>query len=398
VRWSILAAVFRTLTPVQRIACLILVSVHATLFVVLAKQGAPMRGDFERFWQIGADSRRPYRDFAVEYPPVAVAVFRTLATMEGRESFGYTLLSLNMAADALLIGTLMSGWGVSAAMFYVAGVLPMLPVLFYRFDLWPISVATLAVHAWRRRSATSGLAFALGFGLKLWPLLLSMWIVCDRDLTFRRRAFAVLAVGCLGIALGWIVFVGGFQGLIQVLTFREARGWSIESTVGAIVHLGDSTTVRVESGAWRVGRVTPFALLGLFVVTAPLSLIAAFRGIVTQRLGASWIAAIGIVLLGSPLLSPQFFAWLLPGAAIAWVNHDRAPALGVVVTLVLSVAILATYADLVGGVKYVELLAVGRNLVCLVTVISAALSLATTRSEHQTASNLQEQDLSGPSQ
>jgi hypothetical protein len=161
------------------------------------------------------------------------------------------------------------------------------------------------------------------------------------------------------------------------MTFREARGWSIESTIGAIVHLGDSTGVRVESGAWRVGTISSFALLGLFVVTAPLSLIAVVRGIVTRRLGTSWIAAVGILLLGSPLISPQFFAWLLPGAAIAWIDRERAPAIGVLVTLVLSVGILANYADLVRGVRYVELLVIGRNLMCLAAVISAAHSLVT---------------------
>jgi hypothetical protein len=372
--------VLNTLTPAKRIACVALIAVHAALFIVLVKQGAPMRGDFERFREIGADSRRPYRDFAVEYPPVAVAIFRTLATTESREVFGYTLLSLNMAADVFLIATLMSGWGVSAAMFYVVGILPMLPVLFYRFDLWPMAVATFAVYAWRRRAPVmSGLTFALGFGLKLWPLLLSFWIIGDRNLRFRRVAFAALAVGCLGIALVWIAFVGGLQGLVQVVTFREARGWSIESTVGALVHLGDSTTVRVESGAWRVGAIPPFALLGLFVITAPLALIAIIRGTETLRFGASWIAAVGILLLGSPLISPQFFAWLLPGAAIAWIDDDRAPAVAVLVTLVLSMVILAAYADLVRGVRYVELLAICRNLVCLVAVICAARSLVRPR-------------------
>jgi len=377
--------VLKRLTPALRIACVVLISVHAALFIVLVEQGAPMQGDFERFRQIGADSRRPYRDFAVEYPPVTVAIFRTLAAIESRDLFGYTLLSLNLAADALLIGTLMAGWGASAALFYMVGILPMLPVLFYRFDLWPISVATFAVYAWGRRSATtSGLAFALGFGLKLWPLLLSAWIVCDRHLPFRRRASTVLAVGCLGICLGWIAFAGGLQGVVQVATFREALGWSIESTVGAIVHLRDSTSVRVESGAWRVGTISSFALLGSLAITAPLSLFATFRGIVTRRLGASWIAGVGILLLGSPLISPQFFAWLLPGAAIAWIDHDRAPAVGVLVTLVLSMVILATYADLVSGVKYVELLVISRNLVCVASVISAARCLVTPTSRHPT--------------
>jgi hypothetical protein len=106
-------------------------------------------------------------------------------------------------------------------------------------------------------------------------------------------------------------------------------------------------------------------------------LIAVVRGIVTRRLGTSWIAAVGILLLGSPLISPQFFAWLLPGAAIAWIDRERAPAIGVLVTLVLSVGILANYADLVRGVRYVELLVIGRNLMCLAAVISAAHSLVT---------------------
>jgi hypothetical protein len=373
--------VLKRLSPVTRIAFIALVTVHAALFVSLLAQGDPIRGDFARYWQIGSAAGRPYRDFPVEYPPLTTVIFRTLAAPHAAQPFAYGVLALNAASDAVLIAALGSGWGAAAAIFYMAGILPILPVLYFRFDLWPMAAAILGVWMWQRqRPAAGAAAFAAGFGLKLWPVVLSLWMLGERRGARRRQAVTALIVGCAAILLIWVAMVGGLAGMLQVITFRDAKGWSIESVIGSVVHLGDRA-VRVESGAWRVGMIPPFASIVLFAVSAPLSLAAVYQGMVTQRLGASWIAAIGILLLGSALISPQFFAWLLPGAAIAWTHRDRAPALTVVITVMLSTAVLAVYRRLVEGDLAAEQLVIVRNAACFAAVLLAARSLATPRSE-----------------
>jgi hypothetical protein len=54
--------------------------------------------------------------------------------------------------------------------------------------------------------------------------------------------------GGLVVLGGWLL-VAGTTGLYQVLTFRGARGWEIESTVGAVWMLIDQSTMRIEAGA-----------------------------------------------------------------------------------------------------------------------------------------------------
>jgi hypothetical protein len=371
----------KQLSPGARIAFIALATVHVALFVALLAQGGPIRGDFERFWQIGSAPGRAYRDFPVEYPPLTTAIFRTLAAAQAERPFAYGLLALNAASDGILIVALGSGWGAAAASFYMAGILPILPVLYFRFDLWPMAAAMLGVYTWKRGwPVASGAAFAVGFGLKLWPLVLSVWLLGERRAERRRAALTTLAASCAVIVAIWVALVGGPGGIVQVMTFRNASGWSIESVVGSILHIGDAA-VRVESGAWRVGTIPSYASIVSFAVTAPLSLYAAYRGMTSERLGASWIAAVGVLLLGSALISPQFFAWLLPAAAIAWTDEDRAPAIAVLVTLMLSTMVLATYRDLVGGVRAAEGLVIVRNLVCLVAVATASRSLAEPKSE-----------------
>jgi hypothetical protein len=79
-------------------------------------------------------------------------------------------------------------------------------------------------------------------------------------------AFAV--TGFVGSML-WIAW-GGFGGPIQVLTFRSARGWQIESVIGAIVRVFSSARVRSESGADRVGYVAGWARWSLAAAGAAL--------------------------------------------------------------------------------------------------------------------------------
>jgi uncharacterized membrane protein len=81
-------------------------------------------------------------------------------------------------------------------------------------------------------------------------------------------AFAVVA-GVLAAAAAWLA---GANSLMQVVTFRGAQGWQIESVVGSLIHLRGSETVRLESGAWRIGTTTGAVSIAMFLAAAPMCL------------------------------------------------------------------------------------------------------------------------------
>jgi hypothetical protein len=102
----------------------------------------------------------------------------------------------------------------------------------------------------------------------------------------------------------------GSNGLVQVLTFRGATGWQIESLVGSLVHLTDSTTLRMESGAWRIGTINSTASIAMFLAAAPICVWSSWRGARLDRVAAGWLASVSALLLLSALLSAQYVIWL----------------------------------------------------------------------------------------
>jgi hypothetical protein len=135
---------------------------------------------------------------------------------------------------------------------------------------------------------------------------------------------AALFAGSLLLLAGWWWSLAGAHGFAEVLTFRNSRGWQIESTIGSVVRLVDAASVRQEGGAFRVGSTNGVTSIALFLLAAVPSLGALWLGARQDRVGAAWLAGVGAILICSSLLSPQFLLWLIPGAAIAWRQEDRA--------------------------------------------------------------------------
>ena len=123
-------------------------------------------------------------------------------------------------------------------------------------------------------------------------------------------------------AAAWVGWAG-IDGPVQVLTFRGAKGWQIESTIGAVVHVFAGADAHIERGAARLGVVPDWARLGLPALA--LLGVGAVWWLVHRRPhapvhvvdGVAPVAAVATLLVGATLLSPQYVSWLLPFAAIA---------------------------------------------------------------------------------
>jgi len=329
-------------------------------------------------------------EYQVEHSIGTLLVFKLLGGLGGRDAFGYGVVALNALGDALIVAALIRGWGVEAAACYAVILVPVLGLFFNRVDAWSTAAATLAVASWRLgRRAGSGAALAVGSAFKLWPLVLAPLILQGgrrseaeafgpaRTQIDRRTpvgltplaAFAMVA----GVLAGAGAWLAGANSLMQVLTFRGARGWQIESVVGSLIHLRGSETLRLESGAWRIGTTTGAVSIAMFLAAAPMCLWSSWRGFRTNRPGSGWLAAVASLLLLSPLLSAQYVIWLTPGAGIAWAEGDRR-SVGIAALAVLLTQVFWSDYDLViVGAPAALLIVVVRNLVLALLLGSALL-------------------------
>ena len=164
------------------------------------------------------------------------------------------------------------------------------------------------------------MAFGLAILAKLWPVVLLPVLVLRRA----RRAMVGTLV-TLGVAgLAWVAILGP-KAPFQVISFRGATGWAIESTVGNLVWTCHG---RTDLSAGGRGADRRRALVGrrvaLLFLLASLVLIwrRAHREDRALSGGAS-LAAVLALLVCSPLFSTQYVAWLTPWAALAFAEDDR---------------------------------------------------------------------------
>jgi hypothetical protein len=359
-----------------RLAAWCLLLVHVVIGgTALAHSGEPLP-DFRRYYEIATAEGRPYIDYEVEHPPGTLLVFKALAAMSNsRHQFAFGLVLLNLAADLAVMAGLGIGWGTGPVVFYLAVIWPMLLIVLDRVDLLPTACATVGAACWqRKRPMAGGLAFALGTSFKLWPLPLAMLFLGEADRGRRWAGLSALALGCAALAAAWW-WMAGVAGLWQVLTFREAHGWQIESVIGSVVRLFGDATLRLESGSWRIREIPPWFGILLFAVAAPLAVTAASAGGRAGRVGCAWIGSIGALLLCSALFSAQYIVWLAPAAAIAWTEGDAWPAGLVAVTVWMTGVFMRTYTAVLAGALPAELLIVARNTVLLIAWVTAARRL-----------------------
>ena len=174
---------------------------------------APLQGDVQRYLTIARSRGTPYRDFAVEYPPVTLAAIEALDAGSLRTATVQLMWS-QAALDAVIAGLLCWGWGRRTAIAYLLLGLPFLayPFLYLRLDLLSVALAVGAIATSRRgHDRSSGVVLAGACLAKLWPIVLLGWFVA-RGSWRTIRWFSALMLAGLGAWVAW----GGFGGPVQV--------------------------------------------------------------------------------------------------------------------------------------------------------------------------------------
>jgi len=329
----------------------------------------PVSSDAGRYHQIASAPGTPYRDFKVEQAPVTLALIEVLNdhTNHGTRT---RLMWSQLALDLVVAAAVAWGWGRRAGVAYLLLGVPfaLYPFLYLRLDLLSVALAVGAMALVRRRREVGGGALlAVASLAKLWSLVLVPSFVVRKS--WRSLTAFVVTFGAGLIA--WVAW-GGPGGPRQVLTYRGARGWQIESSVGIVLHAVSDQRARLEGGALRIGDVSTAAKLsllgaGLVLVVMVWLLAARLRGDHDHLLdGICPLAAISALLLTSTLFSPQYAVWLLPFAAIAAVTGDRLSAGLAGAVGALSVVDILLFNQLTQGEPVAIIVVITRNLLLLV--------------------------------
>jgi hypothetical protein len=342
-------------------------------FVLLAdRQWALSDVAFYYDWSgLVARGEIPYRDFFFDYPPLALLPLMAPRVMTGLGDLAYGTYLILFAALMAILAVILS----LVVRRYVARLRPLLagaplrrhllamtlamPILFARFDLWPILLTALAFLAIvDRRPGLSGLLLGLGIAAKLYPVVLLpvfagySWFAGDKrgSLVLAGAAVLVAAASFIPFAL---MAPGG--GLSETLRFQQDRGLQIETTAAGVLQL-------IAIGAAdrpEIVHVTTYELVSdgvaAFLSIQPMIAAIALGGALLvgwYRLreardlphaplvlaGAS-VAVLLAFVLTNRALSPQHVYWLLPFVALLpW--RRSALLLGALVTTLLVVPLL----------------------------------------------------------
>jgi Glycosyltransferase family 87 len=317
---------------------------------------------YQRYGNLIADGKVPYRDFAVEYPPGALPVF-VLPGLAKRghdqnvtEGFRRTFQSLMWTCGAIAIGGMAlvlralrtSTVGVWAPLVFAAlAPLVLGSVILSRFDLWPAAIVALALAALVSGRARTGHALlGLGITAKLYPaVLLPVALAFVWRQRGRREAGVCAALAVAVVAVVFLPFVvlapGGVWDSLRTQLDRPLQVESLGSALLLAAHhaFGAGVTPETSHGSQNLAGGGADAVAIAAVAVQALALLWVWvsfaRGAVTREafVRASAASLCVFVAFGK-VLSPQFLIWLIP--VVPLVRGRRGVAAGALLALALA--------------------------------------------------------------
>ncbi len=291
---------------------------------------------YQGFAQAVFDGRVPYRDFFMEYPPGALAVFLP-ADVFGSNHYNAAfkaLMALCGAATILIVAALLVRFGATRARLWIAVALLALspialgPISLNTYDAWPalltgaalaLMVAALPVPAF----AVLGLAFAA----KVYPIvlvppaLIFVWRTAGRRTVLRAfGAFALVA----GVVLVPFLALAP-HGLAESFRAQAGRALQVESLGGSLLGVADRLGWYSATVVHRTGHAISYDLTGsLPHALGILSSVAQAASVLLvawlywcgrdrpRRLAVAFAAAAAGFLAFTRFFSPQYLVWLIP--------------------------------------------------------------------------------------
>lgn len=368
------------------IAIVALIALRIVAAIVLLNAGIDqddniLGGDARRYDEISNSTGTAYRDYEVEYPPVTLALIEATHGHDRRATLTKLILS-QLALDLATVGVLWWAWSKRTALAYlvVSAPLVLFPFLYVRIDLLSVFLATLGLGLARRGwERSGGAALAVSVFAKVWPAVLAPVLLIEGKV----KATVTWVLGLVVGTVAWVAWVGT-TGPDQVLSFRGAKGWQIESLPGIWFHMTDARNSRVESGAWRTAAAMPgwsrplLTLLSVITIVVAWWLAARIRragGGDSVVYGDAPLVCVLALLVFAPILSPQYILWLLPWAAIVAAAGNRVVGGLTIVVSALTAYIFATIHAQVDGRWFAVGPVVARNLLLVVMMVVVLVQL-----------------------
>ena len=291
---------------------------------------------YGRYAGLVGQGRVPYRDFLVEYPPVALPflVVPALAARAGggyKAAFAGEMLLCHAVAVVLVTRRVIRREGpgpLAARLAWLALVTLILGRLIVtRYDAAPMVVGFAASLAWASgRGGLGGALAALGVGLKIYPAAPALVaLVGDRGCPAgaRRRGAVAFALTAAGLGSAWLA-IGGPSGVAASIRFQAGRGFEY----GSLYSGGQMLAARVAGVPITVARdhssfstTTPWSgalLPWVFPIQA--ASVLAVAAVFARRGGREGLryqgAAVLAFIVAGKVFSPQFLIWLVPYVAV----------------------------------------------------------------------------------
>jgi hypothetical protein len=328
-----------------------LVVMHVVVAVILVARADTLYGadGVARYSEIASEAGRPYRDFDVEYPVADLPLIELVAGSDVVETYRHVVITA-LVGDLLCALAVTYGWGFATAGRYLLSMIPLLFLIFVGDDVIWLALTAFSLALMRRgHEELGGAALGLAALGRIWPLILVPTVVFPCS----RRAVVPLAVVTSVGLTTWLV-LGGIRGPEEVLGFRGAHGWEVESLIGATIWIISGRSTVLESGAPRLGHIEMWHrfVLGLALVIGLVAI---------GRRTKAWIGDVA----GVPAIVA---AWLVPWIAIASAERSARPFVVAAVAVVILTGVLSTLYVTTSTLWLVKALVLARGAPCLAIV------------------------------
>lgn len=329
---------------------------HTVIILVLFGGAFPTEGVtdsrslFHFFADRMAEGQFPYRDFAIEYPPVSLAFFlipRLFAQSETGYHLAFAVQTLLMdILGLLMLQSLARRLGYSERSTLLAATAMLLafgPMAIDHFD-FAVGILVLAaiyafIRGWR---GGAWVILGLATMTKIFPMVIAplfalyLW----RQGDYRGIWKGGMIFGATLVAVAMPFLIRGLDGFVDSFTYHSERGLQIESSYASAILLGDqwgigNAHLNFDHGAWNLSGSLPDALARFSPLIAAILLLLLYnfhgwfqlsRSLSHEPVHERWLitfAALAVIgfMLSNKVFSPQYLLWLYPLAAVSTGNH-----------------------------------------------------------------------------
>ena len=278
----------------------------------------------------------PYRDFFMEYPPGALAVFLPPQVFgSGHYNAAFkALMTLCGAATIVVLALLLVRLGAgrnrlwSALLLFALSPIALGPISLNTYDAWPalLTVAALAL-LFAALPVSAFAVLGLAVAAKVYPVVLLppalayVWRTAGRRAA--SRSLAAFAAVAAAVIVPFLALAP--HGLAESFRAQAARALQVESLFGSVLGVVDRLGWYTAHVVHRTGHAISYDLTGTLPrVLAGISSLAQLCAVLLvlwlywrgrdepQRLVGAFAAAVAGFLAFTRFFSPQYLVWLVP--------------------------------------------------------------------------------------